>query len=103
MTIEIQQASIYVLGHSDAELERLMVQSRLLGNLTEQILRQAGLQPGMRVLDLGCGPGDVSFLAASIVGPSGSVRGVDRSHEPIALARERAARAGLTNVTFEVA
>lgn len=98
-----QHSGTYVLGHSDAELERLMAQSRLLGDLTEQILRQAGLEPGMRVLDLGCGPGDVSFLAASMVGSSGSVHGVDTSPEAIALARERASLAGLSNVSFEIA
>ena len=33
----------------------------------------------MRVLDLGCGAGDVAFVAADLVGPEGYVIGVDRS------------------------
>lgn len=69
----------YVLGHSSAELQRLIDQSRFFGDLTAQVLRQAGLGRGMRVLDVGCGAGDVSFLAASIVGPTGEVIGIDRS------------------------
>jgi ubiquinone/menaquinone biosynthesis C-methylase UbiE len=98
-----QQANVYVFGHSDAELQRLIDQSRLLGDLTEQVLRQAGLGPGMRVLDIGCGAGDVSFLAASLVGATGSVLGIDKSPEAVALARKRAVQAGLSNVQFEVA
>src|SRR5207244_1041380 len=92
------QSATYVLGHSDAELERLMVQSRFLGDLTEPLLRQAGVEPGMHVLDLGCGPGDVSFMAASLVGCSGSVLGVDKSCESIRLARERTVQTGFSQV-----
>lgn len=93
----------YPLGHSDAELDRLIKQSQFFGVLTEQILRFAGLAPGMTVLDVGCGAGDVTLLAASLVGPEGRVLGVDRSEAAIALARRRAAAAGLANVEFRVA
>jgi SAM-dependent methyltransferase len=47
------------------------------------------------VSDLGCGAGDVSFLAAQFVGPTGSVVGIDRSREVLGLAAERAQAAGL--------
>ena len=57
----------------------------------------------MRVLDLGCGAGDVCLLAASVVGPSGSVVGVDRSAEAIETARRRAAAMGVTNVEYQMA
>ena len=91
----------YVLGHAARELERLIRQAAFYGDLTEHTLKLAGLRPGMKVLDLGCGAGDVSLLAASIVGASGSVTGVDMSAETVALARSRASQAGATNVTFE--
>jgi SAM-dependent methyltransferase len=55
----------------------------------------------MRVLDLGCGAGDVSMLAAELVGPSGSVVGIDRNPQVIALAEERARTAKLPQVTFK--
>jgi SAM-dependent methyltransferase len=55
----------------------------------------------MRVLDLGCGAGDVSFLAAELVGSTGSVVGIDRDPGVLALARERAEQMGSTTVTFE--
>jgi SAM-dependent methyltransferase len=57
----------------------------------------------MSVLDVGCGVGDVAFLAASLAGPTGKVHGIDRAAEAVAVARDRAAQAGATNVTFEVA
>lgn len=91
----------YFLGHSDPELQRLIEQSSFYGDLTEHTLRRAGLSAGMRVLDVGCGPGDVSFLAASIVGPTGHVTGVDRSPEAIGVARERMRGTRLDHVTFE--
>jgi ubiquinone/menaquinone biosynthesis C-methylase UbiE len=90
----------YALGHNHDELQRLIAQGRWLGELTEEVLRAAGIGPGMRVLDVGCGAGDVSFLAATLVGSSGSVVGVDRSPEATALARRRAADVGLPNVSF---
>lgn len=90
----------YVLGHTTDELNRLIEQARFIGDLTEQVLSLAGLREGMRVLDIGCGTGDVSFLAASLVGASGSVIGVDQSAEAIQVAEQRAARAGLANVRF---
>jgi ubiquinone/menaquinone biosynthesis C-methylase UbiE len=47
----------YALGHNHEELQRLIGQSRFLGELTEELLRAAGIKPGMRVLDVGCGKG----------------------------------------------
>jgi SAM-dependent methyltransferase len=91
----------YALGYGERELRRLMLQSRMLGDLTENLFKRAGLAPGMQVLDLGCGAGDVSLLAASFVGPSGRVVGVDQNAESVAFARHRAQLAGLEQVSFE--
>jgi ubiquinone/menaquinone biosynthesis C-methylase UbiE len=93
-------ASTYVLGHADAEVQRLLLQARLYNDYTEHALRLAGLRPGMRVLDIGCGPGDVSFVAAGLVGPTGGVLGVDAAPEMVDLARARAAEKGLTTARF---
>jgi ubiquinone/menaquinone biosynthesis C-methylase UbiE len=91
----------YILGHSEREIRRLMRQAAMLRPITERLLRGAGIAPGMRVLDLGCGAGDVSMLAAELVGAAGSVVGIDRSQEVIAVARERARKAELGNIDFE--
>jgi ubiquinone/menaquinone biosynthesis C-methylase UbiE len=97
---EMTQAR-YILGHSQEEMRRLMLQATILRPFTERLLRNAEIGPGMRVLDLGCGAGDVSMLAAELVGPSGSVVGIDRSPQVIALARTRAQAAGLRQVIFK--
>jgi ubiquinone/menaquinone biosynthesis C-methylase UbiE len=93
----------YVLGHSDRELARLIEQGSFYGELTEDLLRRAGIRPGMRVLDVGSGAGDDSFLVASMVGREGQVHGIDTSSEAVALANARAKQAELSHVTFSVA
>jgi ubiquinone/menaquinone biosynthesis C-methylase UbiE len=91
----------YILGHADVEIQRLLLQGRLYNDQTEHALRLAGLRPGMRVLDVGCGPGDVSFIAARLVGPAGSVLGVDAASDVVEFARTRAAERGLSTVRFK--
>ena len=91
----------YVLGHAAGELERLIRQAAFFGDLTAHTLKLAGLGPGMRVLDVGCGAGDVSLLAASIVGPSGSVTGVDVNADAVTFARARIESAKIPNITIE--
>jgi ubiquinone/menaquinone biosynthesis C-methylase UbiE len=83
----------YALGYTQREFRRLELQGALLHDLTEDVLRHAGIGPGMRVLDIGCGVGDVSLLAGRLVGPSGFVLGVDRSQEAIDIAERRASEA----------
>jgi len=63
-------------------------------------LVSAGLQSGMRVLDLGSGAGDTSMTARSIVGETGEVVGVDITPASLTRAKERAAASGFENVTF---
>jgi ubiquinone/menaquinone biosynthesis C-methylase UbiE len=94
------QEAIYILGHSQNEIRRLIDQATILLSTTERLLRSAGIERGMRVLDLGCGAGDVSMLAAKLVGPSGSVVGIDPNADVLAVARARAQADGLLHVTF---
>nr|WP_276322859.1 methyltransferase domain-containing protein [Streptomyces sp. F001] len=65
-------------------------QGRILRSSTDRFLRLGGLRPGMSVLDLGSGMGDVSMLAAGIVGPRGRVLGIDRDPAATEKARRRA-------------
>jgi SAM-dependent methyltransferase len=87
-------------GIGEDEVARLELQGRALAPATRMIFAEAGIRPGMRVLDLGCGAGDVAFVAADLVGPDGSVVGVDRSPEALARARLRAGQRGLAQVQF---
>src|SRR5262245_10506339 len=91
----------YILGHTDREVRRLRLQADILRPVTERLLRGAGVRPGMRVLEVGCGAGDVSMLAADLVGPSGAVVGIDASREVVAVASGRARAAGCRQLTFE--
>ncbi len=93
-------APSYALGHSQRELTRLSTQATLFEPFTRRMFEQAGLARGMRILDVGSGNGDVAFLAASLVGESGEVLGVDKSLVAVQAANERAKAAGFTNVTF---
>ncbi|HWW85509.1 MAG TPA: methyltransferase domain-containing protein [Vicinamibacterales bacterium] len=93
---------IYVCGHTPGELERLRLQSVFFEDITRRMFEASGLQPGFRVLDIGCGVGDVSFLAAEMVGPSGFVVGIDRAPEAVGMARARAQAEGRTNVEFHL-
>jgi SAM-dependent methyltransferase len=89
----------YPLGHSPAELQRLERQGAFLRELTELLLRRAGLCEGMHVLDIGCGVGDVSLLAAEIVGSSGRVLGIDRAPAAVKSAKARAGDRSNVDVT----
>ena len=91
----------YVLGYTGQERRRLALQATILNPLTREFLLRAGLAPGMRVLDLGCGVGDVTFLAAEIVGEQGHVTGLDRDGQALALARAARAESRWTHVDFE--
>jgi arsenite methyltransferase len=58
------------------------------------------LSVGERVLDLGCGAGSDSLVAAQMVGPEGSVIGIDMTPEMLAKARRAATEMGAANVEF---
>jgi SAM-dependent methyltransferase len=100
MIVPDSGGSVYVLGHSDRELERLRLQAKLVDPITRQFLVEAGIAPGMRVLDVGSGAGDVAFLLSNLVGPAGQVVGIDRSASALARARSRVEALSLSNVTF---
>ena len=96
MTSEIE----YPFPRSNEETERLVRQSRMYAGITRSLFREAGIGPGMKVLDVGSGAGDVAFIASELVGAEGEVIGIDINPQPLVGARERADAAGLTNVRF---
>jgi SAM-dependent methyltransferase len=99
--IDVSDAG-YHLGSGDAELRRLDHQGQVLAPATRMLFQAAGIGAGMRVLDLGSGAGDVAFLVAELVGPSGEIVGVDQSADAVARATARARDRGATNVRFVV-
>jgi ubiquinone/menaquinone biosynthesis C-methylase UbiE len=95
------ESAAYIMGRTEQERKRLLLQSSILNPLTESFLRAAGLSRGMRVLDLGCGIGDVSLIAAHITGPTGEVTGIDLDEKALELARERSQNGEYFRLTFE--
>lgn len=90
----------YTLGHDADELARLDRQAASIERATLMLLRAAGLNAGQRVLDLGTGLGHVARLAGRLVGARGSVVGLDRSRDALAVARRRVEEAGEAHVSF---
>ncbi|MBP5954948.1 methyltransferase domain-containing protein [Pseudomonas anatoliensis] len=69
-------------------------------DFTTRLLIDAGITKAMRVLDVGCGSGDVSFLLAELVGKDGEIIGVDHDARAVAIARERSAAKDHPALTF---
>ena len=90
----------YALGHSEHELARLSRQGKAFLPFTRQLFDEAGLGNGMRVLDVGSGAGDVSFLVTELVGPAGKVIGIDRAEPAVQWARARARSLEMKGVEF---
>lgn len=68
--------------------------------LNHRLVADARLRSGLRVLDLGSGTGYPALLDAQTVGPSGSVIGLDLAEQMLDVARRKATRLGLNNITF---
>jgi SAM-dependent methyltransferase len=77
-------------------------EARLTAGLSQRMIELAQLESGMRVLDVATGRGEPAIAAAHRVGPSGSVVGIDSTPSMLAMAAERSAREGLTNLRLEV-
>jgi SAM-dependent methyltransferase len=96
----VDPSDSYALGRSAAETLRLIRQAQIYGPITRQFLVSAGIGTGMKVLDVGSGAGDVALLLADLVGPRGSVVGVEMNPVILETARARVDAVGWTNVTF---
>src|SRR5262245_16903517 len=93
----------YALASGAAAVDRLLILHKIYARAGRRILLQAGLKPGMHVADFGCGVGAVTRMLGEIVGPSGSVTGIDASAEQIEQAAEICQNSGLTNFAFRTA
>jgi ubiquinone/menaquinone biosynthesis C-methylase UbiE len=67
----------------------------------KEIVQRAGTEPGDRVLDVGCGTGDLAMAAKALAGRTGVVHGIDASPQMIEVAQRKAAKAG-SGVDFQV-
>ena len=93
-------ADNYLLGHTPQAIQRLLLLGQIYQPFTRRMFAEAGVTTGMQVLDIGCGPGEVSLIAADLVGETGSVLGIDASADMLQMAQARTHAAGLANVSF---
>ena len=90
----------YVLAVGSSGAARLRLLDEVYGSASRQMLTAAGLRPGMRVADIGCGIGSVTHWLAEHAGGTGEVLGIDASGEQLQLARAAARSANAAKVTF---
>ncbi len=72
----------------------------IVDEMTKKLLTDAGVKRGMKILDVGCGVGNLSLMLEEIIGPEGSILGVDNDENALAAARKRFQEMGVSNITF---
>jgi SAM-dependent methyltransferase len=90
--------NVYTHGHHESVLRSH--RWRTAENSAGYLLPLLG--PGMRLLDVGCGPGTITMDLAELVGPDGRVTALERTDEALELARAEAGERGVENVDFVV-
>jgi ubiquinone/menaquinone biosynthesis C-methylase UbiE len=90
----------YVIRGGRAGYERLQLLARDRWPHTRALFERAGVGPGMRCIDLGCGGGEVTLELARLIAPGGTIVGVDMDAVELALASEAATERGIANVEF---
>jgi SAM-dependent methyltransferase len=102
MAVNAEQAEAWNGASGRHFIEQRERHERMRARLTARLLAGGRIQDGENVLDIGCGCGDVTILAARAAG-RGQVLGADLSQPQVAEARRLAAAAGVVNARFEVA
>ena len=100
MSHGISRPGQYVLATGAGAAGRLNVLHRIYSPAGREALLEAGLSGGMSVADFGCGSGTMTRLLASLVGPTGSVTGIDLHAAQIVMASQFCALEGFANTTF---
>jgi SAM-dependent methyltransferase len=90
----------YALATGAGAVQRLHALHDIYSPVGRRVLLQAGLKQGMRVADFGCGVGVVTRMLAEMVGPKGSITGIDVNGGQLDEARNLCARSGLKNTFF---
>jgi len=93
----------YILATGGKDARRLRLLHDVYGPGTEALLRRAGLRPGLRVVEIGCGSGNTACWVAEQLGPDGRILAVDVSPGQIDQARQQARSRNLGNIEFQVA
>jgi SAM-dependent methyltransferase len=89
----------YLLGVNQQELERLRFQHSVWGPVTRRFFQRVGVQKGRRCLDVGAGPGFVTFDLRELVGDAGEVTALEPSELYLNWLRGQVEKKGWSNVT----
>lgn len=95
--------STYLLDHLPVEADRLVFMADLLAPEVRASCARAGLGPGGRAVDVGCGPLGSLGVLSEIVGPEGEVVGIDASPDALRTAAEVLDHLGATNARLVAA
>lgn len=87
----------YALQISEAEIARYQVMAKRAQASEAELWTEAGIRPGARIADVGCGPAAALALMAQAAGPAGWVSGVDGDDGALSRARALLADAGVEN------
>lgn len=91
----------YVVSVGEKDAERLKIQHETFAPGTEAFLRSRGMKTGDRVLVIGSGGGDESFMFSTLVGSTGKVLGIDISDQQVSIANTRAKEKKILNTEFK--
>ena len=91
----------YILQGGKAGSDRLTVLANATWSTSLSFLIEAGLTQGMHCLDIGCGNGAISTKIAQLIGPDGSVLGLDMDRSAIDIANLKAQQSNVQNVSFK--
>jgi SAM-dependent methyltransferase len=97
-----ERVNRYLLTGDDEDLKRLLVISDVMRESTRTALRKAGVGAGASVIECGCGPVGALLVLAELVGPGGSVVGIDMNESAVERARSVVDALGLGNVRLVV-
>jgi ubiquinone/menaquinone biosynthesis C-methylase UbiE len=86
----------------ESDIESLRLDIKVNKDIIRRQAKWAGIKPGMRVADLGCGPGAITSILHELVQPGGSVVGVDSSNERLEYARTKYGKDGIDFVTSDL-
>jgi ubiquinone/menaquinone biosynthesis C-methylase UbiE len=92
-----------MLETGGGDVERLRLIDDAYGLSTDSWLQTAGLREGMRVVEIGCGSGNITRRLARAVGPTGEVVGIDLNASQVEQAERLVRASGLSNVSFQIA
>jgi 2-polyprenyl-3-methyl-5-hydroxy-6-metoxy-1,4-benzoquinol methylase len=99
----VDLAEHYILATGGKDVKRLRLLHEVYGPGTEALFHRVGLRDGQRVVEIGCGSGNIACWVAQQIAPNGSVMAIDISADQIEVARKQALRRNLRNIDFQVA